>query len=63
MFAPLNEQMDIILSGAAEVLPQDELARKIERSIKTKKQLQRNKILKSMIHQAVTLTTVRMNDR
>lgn len=39
MFAPLNEQMDIILSGAAEVLPQDELARKIERSIKTKKQL------------------------
>jgi tyrosyl-tRNA synthetase len=39
MFASLNEQMEIILSGAAEVLPQDELAYKIERSIKTKKPL------------------------
>ena len=33
MFAPLNEQMDIITSGVAEALPLDELARKVERSI------------------------------
>ncbi|MBS1538561.1 MAG: tyrosine--tRNA ligase [Bacteroidetes bacterium] len=39
MVVPLNEQMDIILSDAAEVLPQEELARKVERSIKTNKQL------------------------
>ncbi len=39
MFASLNEQMDIILAGAAEVLPQEELARKIERSVKTNKPL------------------------
>jgi len=39
MFASLNEQMDIILSDAIEVLPIDELARKVERSIKTNKSL------------------------
>ncbi len=38
-FPPLNEQMDIICSGAHEVLPQEELAQKIERSLKTQKQL------------------------
>lgn len=39
MFSPLNEQMDIIRAGVAEVFPEDEIVRKIERSIKTKKPL------------------------
>ncbi|GAB1430324.1 tyrosine--tRNA ligase [Ignavibacteria bacterium] len=39
MFLPLNEQMDIIRAGAAEIFPEDEIARKIERSVKTKKPL------------------------
>lgn len=39
MFAPLAEQMDIIRSGAEDVLPEEDLARKIERSIKTNKPL------------------------
>ncbi|MGA9118465.1 MAG: tyrosine--tRNA ligase [Bacteroidota bacterium] len=34
-FPPLNEQLDIITRGVAEVVPQDDLARKIERSITT----------------------------
>src|SRR5690606_3292577 len=35
MFPPLNEQMDIIRSGAVDLLPENELAEKIENSIKT----------------------------
>lgn len=34
MFPPLNEQMDVIRDGAIEVLPEDELVKKIENSIK-----------------------------
>ncbi len=34
-FPPLNEQMDAIRRGAVEIIPEDDLARKIERSIKT----------------------------
>lgn len=39
MFPSVNEQMDLIRSGAVEVLPENELVEKIENSIKTKKQL------------------------
>ncbi|MFC2103649.1 tyrosine--tRNA ligase [Bacteroidota bacterium] len=38
-FAPLNEQMDLIKRGAVEILPEEELVRKIEKSIKERKQL------------------------
>ncbi len=34
MFAPLNEQLDIIKRGAAEIIPEEELAQKIDKSIK-----------------------------
>ncbi len=34
-FPTLNEQMDVISAGTAEILPQDELAQKVEHSIKT----------------------------
>ncbi|MFZ1081894.1 MAG: tyrosine--tRNA ligase [Candidatus Kryptoniota bacterium] len=34
MFAPLNEQLDIIKRGAAEIIPEEELAQKIEKSLK-----------------------------
>ena len=36
-FPSLNEQMDIIKQSAVDLLPEDELVMKIERSIKTKK--------------------------
>lgn len=39
MFPTLNEQMDIIRSGVHELLPESELAQKIERSLKTQKPL------------------------
>ena len=39
MLATVNEQMDTFRSGAIEMLPEDELARKIENSIKNKKPL------------------------
>lgn len=39
MFPTLNEQMDILKSGAAEVLPEDEIVKKIEYSLKHKKPL------------------------
>jgi tyrosyl-tRNA synthetase len=32
-FPPLNEQMDAIRRGALEIIPEDLLAKKIERSI------------------------------
>ena len=32
---PLNEQLDIIKRGVAEIIPEEDLARKIERSIAT----------------------------
>ncbi len=35
-FPPLNEQMDLIKKGTEEILPEEELARKIEHSQKTK---------------------------
>lgn len=35
VFPPVNEQMDEIRRGAAEIIPEDELARKIERSLET----------------------------
>lgn len=38
-FPSVNEQMDIIKSSAIDVLPEDELIRKIENSIKNKKRL------------------------
>ncbi len=37
MFPTLNEQMDILKSGTAEVLPEDEIVKKIEYSLKHKK--------------------------
>ncbi len=36
MFPPLNEQLDVITRGVAEIIPHDDLARKVERSIATK---------------------------
>ena len=38
-FPPLNEQMDVIKRGVSEIIPEDELVEKIERSIKTNSQL------------------------
>jgi len=38
-FPPLNEQMDLIKRGASEIIPEEELVSKIERSIKSKNQL------------------------
>lgn len=38
-FPSLNEQMDIIKRGVVEIIPEDELVRKIEKSIKTSKPL------------------------
>jgi len=38
-FPPLNEQMDLIKRGAFEIIPEDELVRKIEKSIKENKPL------------------------
>jgi tyrosyl-tRNA synthetase len=39
MFPSINEQMDLIRSGVIELLPEEELVHKLERSIKTNKQL------------------------
>lgn len=39
MFPSVNEQMDIIKSSAIDVLPEEELVRKLEKSIKKNKQL------------------------
>ena len=38
-FPPLNEQMDVIRRGAVDLLPEDELVQKIEKSIKKDKPL------------------------
>ena len=38
-FPSLNEQMDIIKRGAVEIIPEEELVKKIEKSIKTSKPL------------------------
>ncbi len=38
-FPSLNEQMDLIRRGVSEIIPEDDLARKIEQSIKTDKAL------------------------
>ena len=39
MFASVNEQMDAIRQGTIDLIPEDELAQKIEKSIKNKKPL------------------------
>ncbi len=39
MFPSLNEQMDTIRRGVSEIIPEEELVRKIEKSIKTNKPL------------------------
>ena len=39
LFPPLNEQMDLIRRGAEEIIPEEELAAKIERAISTNKPL------------------------
>jgi tyrosyl-tRNA synthetase len=39
MTASLNEQMDVIRKGTVEIIPEEELVRKLENSIKTKKPL------------------------
>jgi tyrosyl-tRNA synthetase len=36
MKVPLNEQMDVIRKGTVEIIPEEELVRKLEKSIKTK---------------------------
>jgi tyrosyl-tRNA synthetase len=38
-FASVNEQMDIIRRGAVEIIPEEEMVQKLERSIKDKKPL------------------------
>ena len=35
MFPSVNEQMDVIKRGVVDLLPEDELVKKIERSLKT----------------------------
>jgi tyrosyl-tRNA synthetase len=39
LFPPLNEQMDSIKRGAFEIIPEEDLVKKLENSIKTKKPL------------------------
>jgi len=39
MIAPLNEQIDILRKGTVEIIPEDELVKKLENSIKKKKPL------------------------
>ena len=39
MLPPVNEQMDIIKRGISEIIPEDDLVQKIEKSIKAKKPL------------------------
>ena len=39
MFPTINEQMDVIKRGTSEIIPEEELLKKLERSIKTKKPL------------------------
>lgn len=39
MFPALNEQMDIIRSGCVDLLPEDEMVQKLEKSLKTNKPL------------------------
>lgn len=39
MFGPVKEQMDIISEGTVEIIPQDELVKKIEKSLKEVKPL------------------------
>lgn len=39
MFPRLQEQMDLIRRGVSEIIPEDDLVRKVEKSIKTKKPL------------------------
>jgi len=38
-FAPVNEQMDLIRRGTVEILPEEELVKKLENSIKTNRPL------------------------
>ena len=38
-FPPINEQMDIIREGAVEIIPEEELVKKLEKSIKNNKPL------------------------
>lgn len=39
LFPPLNEQMDLIKRGIAEIIPEDDLTKKIERSLNAQKPL------------------------
>ena len=39
IFPPLNEQLDIIRRGVSEIIPEEDLVKKIEKSLKTKKPL------------------------
>lgn len=39
MFPPVNEQMDVIKRGVSEIIPEDDLVRKLERSISKQKPL------------------------
>ncbi|MDX9777362.1 MAG: tyrosine--tRNA ligase, partial [bacterium] len=38
-FPPINEQMDLIRKGAEEIIPEEDLVKKIENSIRTGKAL------------------------
>jgi len=39
LFPPVNEQMDVIKRGVSEIIPEDELVRQIQKSVKTNKPL------------------------
>ncbi len=39
MFPPINEQMDVIKRGVSEIIPEEDLVKKLERSLKTNKPL------------------------
>jgi tyrosyl-tRNA synthetase len=38
-FPPINEQMDVIKRGVFEIIPEEELVRKLEKSLKENKSL------------------------
>ncbi|MFZ1291612.1 MAG: tyrosine--tRNA ligase, partial [Melioribacteraceae bacterium] len=39
MFLPVNEQLEIIKRGASEIIPEEELIKKLEKSLKENKPL------------------------
>ena len=45
---PLNEQMDLIRRGVEEILPEDELVKKVQKSYKTSNPLNNDPYIKKI---------------